>query len=78
MPCKIVCERCNYLFYSGNEVKNPFEILSAYPKCPRCGKKLELKHENIRIGPATSSYEDKLKVLSNSDKNYLDNRERVV
>jgi hypothetical protein len=50
MPQKIVCGRCGYSLYEGDEVKQPVEIiLQSDGKCPKCNKDLEYDVSNIDV-----------------------------
>jgi NAD-dependent SIR2 family protein deacetylase len=50
MTIRIYCERCGFIFYRGDELTNPQEIIKKYGgKCPRCYKPLQLNPKNIKI-----------------------------
>jgi len=52
MPQRVVCQKCGYVLYEGDELKPPDEILQRYNgKCPRCGRKLALVPLDIEVKP---------------------------
>jgi len=52
MPQIVVCKGCGYEFYRGIELKPPEEIIERNGGvCPKCGKKLLFKIEDVEIIP---------------------------
>lgn len=52
MPLRVLCERCNFTLYEGDELKPPYEIIEEYDgRCPRCAKKLSYIPERFEIRP---------------------------
>jgi len=50
MPQRIVCSRCGYVFYEGNMVKSPEEVIKEYRgKCPQCGKRLTFSVDSVEV-----------------------------
>lgn len=50
MPEKIVCDGCGHVFYFGEDLLVPEDLIRQnYSQCPRCGRKLELESAKITI-----------------------------
>ncbi|MEM0085356.1 MAG: hypothetical protein QW743_02960 [Candidatus Methanomethylicia archaeon] len=50
MTIRIYCSRCGFIFYRGDELANPHEIIKRYGgKCPKCYKQLQLNTKEIKI-----------------------------
>lgn len=51
MPQKILCDVCGHVFYYGEDLIVPEDLIRQnYNQCPKCGKKLELGSAKIIIG----------------------------
>ncbi len=52
MPQTVVCKQCGHLLYKGVELKPPTEIIQRNGGvCPRCGRKLTFRIEDVEIIP---------------------------
>ena len=52
MPMRILCGRCGYVFYEGDELIPPETVAKKYGfRCPRCSSPLQVKPLKIRIEP---------------------------
>lgn len=41
MPLQVICEKCGFVLYEGEELKPPYEIIESHNgKCPGCSKRL--------------------------------------
>ena len=50
MPQRITCGGCGEVFYNGNNLKLPEEIVQKLEGvCPKCGKKLSFNAENVDV-----------------------------
>ncbi|MBS7609463.1 hypothetical protein KEJ19_02685 [Candidatus Bathyarchaeota archaeon] len=50
MPQKIVCEKCGYVFYYGEDLVVPEDLLRQNDyQCPGCGRKLNSSTYTITI-----------------------------
>ncbi len=50
LTIKIYCSRCGFIFYRGDELTNPQDIIRRYGgKCPKCYKELKLDPSKITI-----------------------------
>jgi predicted RNA-binding Zn-ribbon protein involved in translation (DUF1610 family) len=50
MPQKIVCEKCGYVFYYGEDLVVPEDLLRQNDyQCPGCGRKLDSNTYTITI-----------------------------
>jgi len=51
MPQKIVCGACGHVFYYGEDLLVPEDLIRQnYNQCPKCGRKLDLESAKIAIG----------------------------
>jgi hypothetical protein len=52
LPQCIQCDKCNYVLYTGAEIKSPEEISRQYERiCPRCGKELSVIPIKVKVKP---------------------------
>ncbi|MCD6509241.1 MAG: hypothetical protein J7L11_02480 [Thermoprotei archaeon] len=52
MPELIVCSRCGFIFYEGNDLLPPETVAKRYNyRCPRCLAVLKIKPLNMKIAP---------------------------
>ena len=52
MPQIILCKGCGHVLYRGVELRPPTEIIQRNGGvCPKCGKKLQFRIEDIEILP---------------------------
>ena len=50
MPQRIICSGCGYVFYEGNAVKPPSDVIKEYGgKCPKCGKNLKFTVDSVEV-----------------------------
>ncbi len=50
MPQKIICDKCEYVLYYGEDLVVPEDLIRQNSnQCPNCGKKLELDPGRIII-----------------------------
>jgi len=50
MPQRIICSGCGYVFYEGNTVKSPNDVIKEYGgKCPKCGKNLKFTVDSVEV-----------------------------
>jgi predicted nucleic-acid-binding Zn-ribbon protein len=50
LPQSVICEKCGNVFYVGNELKLPEEIIQQNDgRCPKCGKELNFNAEKVEI-----------------------------
>lgn len=53
VPQRVVCQKCGYVLYEGDDLKPPDEILHQHNgKCPKCNKKLALVPLDVEVKPA--------------------------
>lgn len=59
MPQKIICSGCGFIFYEGDDLVYPEDVLKKYEyKCPRCGRTLNLNPERIEVRKASGTQPD--------------------
>jgi RNase P subunit RPR2 len=52
MPQTILCKECGHVLYRGVELRPPVEIIQRNGGvCPKCGRKLQFRIEDIEILP---------------------------
>ena len=50
MPQKITCRGCGEVFYTGNDLKSPKDIIQQLKGvCPKCGKRLTFDFREVDI-----------------------------
>ncbi|NIO36498.1 hypothetical protein GTO27_02220 [Candidatus Bathyarchaeota archaeon] len=50
MPQLVICQKCSFVLYKGEELKPPYEIIGSYDgDCPNCGKKLSYMPKTVEI-----------------------------
>lgn len=50
LPQSVICEKCGNVFYFGNELRLPEEIIQQNDgRCPKCGKELIFNPEKVEI-----------------------------
>ncbi|RLE81149.1 MAG: hypothetical protein DRJ52_04810 [Thermoprotei archaeon] len=50
MPERIVCSKCNFVLYKGNDPVPPEEIIKKYGgRCPRCLSRLSITPRAMEI-----------------------------
>jgi ribosomal protein S27AE len=53
VPQRVVCQKCGYVLYEGDDLKPPDEIMQqCNGKCPKCGKKLAFIPLDVEVKPA--------------------------
>ncbi|MCW4034337.1 MAG: endonuclease Q family protein [Candidatus Bathyarchaeota archaeon] len=53
MPQQVICEKCGFILYEGNELKPPDEIIQTHDgKCPKCGKKISFVPKKVEVKAA--------------------------
>jgi len=56
MPQQVLCDECGEVLYQGSDLKSPEEIHLMYNgKCPKCGRKLSLIPQKIKVLPVGSA-----------------------
>ncbi|MEM2906013.1 MAG: hypothetical protein QW057_10950 [Candidatus Bathyarchaeia archaeon] len=55
MPQKILCDGCGYVFYYGEDLLVPEDLIRQnYNQCPKCGRRLDLENAKVIIGKRTT------------------------
>jgi len=50
LPESVICGKCGNVFYVGNELRFPEEIIQQNDgRCPKCGKELMFNPEKVEI-----------------------------
>jgi len=50
LTIRIYCERCKFVFYRGDELTNPQDIIRRYGgRCPKCYKPLKLEASKVVV-----------------------------
>lgn len=56
MPQQVLCDECGEVLYQGSDLKSPEEIHLMYNgRCPKCGRKLSLIPQKIKVLPVGST-----------------------